>query len=190
MGKTERRQWGRIMAYTEFDYQILVTQLGQYSDPKYRAFHSGLGVGSAYLYGVRTPKLREMAKRISAGDWRSYLEVAQDNSYEEIMLQGMVITQAKCELEEILTYAELFVEKIDNWAICDTFCAGFKAARENRKQVLSFLKKYVVSEKEFERRFAVVMLMDYFLIDEYMEEALELILKTDKTDYYVMMASA
>ncbi|MBQ4340169.1 MAG: DNA alkylation repair protein [Firmicutes bacterium] len=178
------------MAYTEFDYHLLVTQLSQYSDAKYKQFQSGLAVGSSFLYGVRIPKLREISKHIASRDWKGYLNIAQDNSYEEIMLQGMVITQAKCSIEEMFEYTDGFVGKIDNWAICDTFCADFKAVRTHRQETWDYILKYVGSEKEFERRFAVVMLMDHFLIDDYVDQALEIMMNIDQKEYYVMMAVA
>lgn len=178
------------MAYTEFDYHLLVKQLSQYSDVKYKQFHSGLAVGSNFLYGVRIPKLREMSKHISGGDWRGFLKIAQDNSYEEIMLQGMVITQAKCDIEEIFSFTDDFVKKIDNWAICDTFCAAFKGAKTHRQETWDYIMKYVDSDAEFERRFVIVMLMDHFLTDEYADKVLDILLDIDQKEYYVMMAAA
>jgi len=178
------------MSYTEFDYQLLVTQLGQYSDEKYRKFQGGLSVGSSFLYGVRIPKLREISKHIVSRDWQGFMKVAKDNSYEEIMLQGMVITQAKCDIEETFEYTDEFIKKIDNWAICDTFCASFKAVRYNRQKTWDYIMKYKDSKREFERRFVVVMMMDHFMIDEYIDQALEIILDMDKSEYYVMMAAA
>ena len=178
------------MSYSEIDYRLMVKRLSQYSDSKYGQFQSGLAMGNSFMYGVRVPKLREICKHIVSGDWRGFLGVAQDNSYEEIMLQGMVISQAKCPIEETFEYAGEFVKKIDNWAICDTFCGDFKAARKNRPSTLDFIMKYADSDREFERRFVIVMLMDYYLIDEYVDEALETIVSIEKKEYYVMMAAA
>lgn len=178
------------MSYSEIDYRLLVKRLSQNSDSKYRQFQSGLAMGSSFMYGVRVPILREISKHIISGDWRGFLSVAEDNSYEEIMLQGMVIAKAKCPIEETFEYTEGFIKKIDNWAICDTFCADFKSARKHRPETWDFIMKYRDSEGEFERRFVVVMLMDYFLIDEYIDEAVETIVNIEKKEYYVMMASA
>ena len=47
--------------------------------------------GTSNILGVRLPILRKLAKKIIRGDWRAYLASAQDQSFEEIMLQGMVI---------------------------------------------------------------------------------------------------
>ena len=178
------------MNYTEFDYKILTTQLRQYSDEKYKEFHSGLSVGSNYIYGVRIPILRRMAKRIAAADWRGYIALAKDDSYEEILLQGMVLGYAKCSLEETFDRITVFLPKIDNWAICDTFCSGLKRVRQDLYETWKFLMRYETSEREFDRRFVVVMLMDYFLEGKYLDQALDVIVNIRKEEYYVSMAAA
>ena len=178
------------MNYTEFDYKILTTQLRQYSDEEYKEFHSGLKVGSNYIYGVRIPILRRMAKRIAIADWRGYMDIAKDDSYEEILLQGMVLGYAKMSLEETFERTAAFLPKVDNWAICDTFCSGLKRVRDDLYKTWKFLMKYETSPKEFERRFVVVMLMDYFLEGKYLDQALDVIVNIRKEEYYVSMAAA
>ncbi len=178
------------MNYTEFDYKILTTQLRQYSDEKYKEFHSGLKVGSNYIYGVRIPILRRMAKRIAIADWQGFLAIAKDDSYEEILLQGMVLGYAKMSLEETFERTAAFLPKVDNWAICDTFCSGLKRVRQDLYETWAFLMRYENSPREFERRFVVVMLMDYFLEGKYLDQALDVIVNIRKEEYYVSMAAA
>ena len=178
------------MNYTEFDYKILTTHLRQHSDEKYKEFHSGLKVGSNYIYGVRIPILRRMAKRISIADWQGFLALAKDDSYEEILLQGMVLGYAKMSLEETFERTAAFLPKVDNWAICDTFCSGLKRVRQDLYETWAFLMRYENSPLEFERRFVVVMLMDYFLEGKYLDQALDVIVNIRKEEYYVSMAAA
>ena len=178
------------MNYTDFDYKILTTQLRQYSDEKYKEFHSGLKVGSNFIYGMRIPILRRMAKRIAALDWRGFMELARDDSYEEILLQGMVLGYAKMSLEETFERTAAFLPKVDNWAICDTFCSGLKRVREDLYETWAFLMRYETSPKEFDRRFVVVMLMDYFLEGKFLDQALDVIVNIRKEEYYVSMAAA
>ncbi len=48
------------------------------------------------ILGVRVPTLRNFAKEIAKQEnVEAYLETAANNSYEEIMLQGMVLGQTK-----------------------------------------------------------------------------------------------
>jgi hypothetical protein len=44
------------------------SELVRLADPKYRTFSSGLIPGADNMIGVRIPDLRDLAKRIAAGD--------------------------------------------------------------------------------------------------------------------------
>lgn len=159
-------------------------------DEEYQKFHSSLCPGTNNIIGIRVPVLRDFAKKIVKQDWRGYLQKAKDNYYEEIMLQGMVIGLAKMELEERLEYVKQFIPKIDNWAVCDVSCAGFKFAKKYPNEVWEFLKTYLGSNKEFEIRFGVVMLLDFYIIEEYIEEVLKILNGIHHDGYYVKMAVA
>ena len=105
-------------------------RLFELAEEDYRKFSSSLIPGEDKLLGVRLPHLRELAKEIVRGDWREYLNNAQDEYYEEIMLQGLVIGYAKAPPEEILKYIACFIPKISNWGVCDSFCTGLKLAKK------------------------------------------------------------
>lgn len=160
------------------------------ADEEYKKFHSGLCPNTNNIVGVRVPVLRDFAKEIAKGDWEEYLKNAKDDYYEEVMLQGMVIGQAKMDLPKRLEYVKSFVPKIDNWAICDVSCAGFKFAKKYPKEVWNFLQSYIHSNKEFEIRFAVVMLLDFYITEEYIKEVLDILNYTHHEGYYVKMAVA
>ena len=93
-------------------------------DLKYKEFHSGLCPNVDKIIGVRIPELREMAKEIAKTNYEEFLENAQDEYYEELVLQGLVIGYAKISIEETLKYLEKFVPKINSWAVCDTTCSN------------------------------------------------------------------
>ena len=160
------------------------------ADEKYKEFHSGLCPNTNNIVGVRVPVLRNYSKELVKGNFRNYLANAKDEYYEEVMLQGMVIGLAKMELEERLEYITKFVPKIDNWAVCDVSCAGFKFAKKYQSEVWKFLKPYLESNKEFEIRFGVVMLLDFYITEEYIDKVLEIINKIQYEGYYVKMAVA
>jgi 3-methyladenine DNA glycosylase AlkD len=170
-------------------YPELEEHIKSLADEPYRIMQTKVVPGAKNILGVRVPKLRTLAKQIAKGDWRAYLSAAADNSFEEIMLQEFVIGYAKMELEEALSFLEDFVPKIDNWAVCDG-CSGFKFTEKNRKKVFEFLQPYLKSSREFELRFAVVMLMSFYITDEYIDEVLEIYNQVQHDGYYVKMAVA
>ncbi|WP_167957054.1 DNA alkylation repair protein [Anaerosporobacter faecicola] len=170
--------------------QEIKEQLAELAEEKFRKFTSRLLPGGEPILGVRLPKLRSIAKQIAKGDYQTYLTVALDDSYEEIMLQGMVIGYVKAPIDEILQMIKNFLSKIDNWSVCDSFCSGLKIAREEREIFWNFIQPYVYSGQEFQVRFAVVMLLDYFVEEAYVTKACQIFDQIKHEGYYVKMAVA
>lgn len=178
------------MSYTNADYAELLGLLREHSDERYRTFNEGLMPGTENTYGVRTPVLRSFAREILRGDWRGFLAIAQDSSHEERLLQGFVIAGAKCELPEKLELLREFIPKIDNWAVCDMTSGSFKWKPNQLSDVWAFLMPYLQSEREFEVRFAVVQLMEYFYTDAWIDRSLQAYRSVCHEGYYVTMALA
>lgn len=172
--------------------QEIKEKLFKLSDQKYKEFHGGLCPGIENIIGVRVPVLRKYAQELfKEKDWKQTIEEIDNEYYEEIMLQGMLIGQAKKEdINTILKYVGKYVPKIDNWAICDVFCAGLKITKKYKKEMWNFIKKYLKSDKEFEIRFAVVMILDYYIDEEYLKEDFKIFDNIKHEGYYVKMAVA
>lgn len=160
------------------------------ADEEYRKFSSSLTPGTDTILGVRLPALRKIGKRIAKADWRSYLETARDDSFEETLLQGMVIGYADVELAERLALIEAYLPKIDNWSICDSFCTGLKFTKKHQEEVWLFLQPYLQSDEVYEIRFGVVMFICYYLEDSYLEPMFRNFNAIDCDNYYVKMAVA
>lgn len=166
-------------------------KLEKLADEEYKKFHTGLCPKSSEILGVRVPILRNFAKEIvKEGNIEQYLESALDNSYEEILLQGMVLGLWKTNIETFSKYLEKFIPKINSWAVCDVSVAGFKITKKNMEYMWNFLQKYLKSNKEFELRFAIVMLLDFYITEEYIGEVLQILNNIKHEGYYVKMAVA
>lgn len=173
-------------------YETITDEIKSMADEQYRQFHRRLipGVKTEFL-GVRVPKLRALAKRIVREDWRAFLKEHEDsNIYEVTMLYGMVMAGAKCTFEEKLSYVEKFVPRIDNWAVCDIVSGDLKDIKNHRERMYDFLQPYLNSEKEYELRFAVVVLMQYYMTEEYIDMVLGWYGRIRHEGYYVKMAVA
>lgn len=176
------------------------------AEEKYRDFSQALIPDGRPMLGVRIPVLRKLAKEIAKEDWKGYLDWAQGlrgtenrkdtaaadvpELSEEVNLQGFVIGYAKADYETLLPYIARHVEKIDDWYLCDGFCAGLKIVKKHRQEFLEFLMPYIYSKEEFKRRFGAVMLMDYYLEDAYIYRTLELLDSMEMEGYYCQMAIA
>jgi len=156
-------------------------------DEKYREFNSKLLPNIDNVLGVRVPDLRKLAKELAKGNWQNY----KDNLYyEEIMIQGLVIGYAKLEPEKRLELLREFVPKIDNWGTCDIVCSNLKFIKQNKELVWEFIQPYLNSDKEFEIRFGVVILLNYFIEDKYIDRVLSILDKIKHDGYYAKMAIA
>lgn len=167
-------------------------EINNLADTKYKEFHEKLCPGTNNIIGIRVPILRNYAKNLAKQySTNELLENIGDKYYEEIMLQGMIIGLNKdLEIQEILMQIEKFIPKIDNWAICDTFCAGLKITNKNKELMWDFIQKYLNSNKEFEVRFGIVMILDYFVEEKYLKEIFNIFEKIKIKKYYVQMAIA
>ena len=54
----------------------------------------------------------------------------------------------------------------------------------------NFIQKYLKSDKEFELRFAIVMMLDFYITEEYIDRVLEILNNIKNDAYYVKMAVA
>lgn len=171
------------------------------AEPSYQQFSSKLLPGTERIVGVRLPLLRKMAKQIVKNrDWRAYLEQTVINSadqsdseeelFEEIMLQGFLIGYVPITPNERFYYLDKFIPKIDNWSVCDSVCATMKFTLEYKEETWTFLQKHVESNSEYGIRFAVVMYINYYITEEYIDKVLSELGKICHSAYYVKMAVA
>lgn len=162
------------------------------ADEKYRNFHSNLCPGTENIMGVKIPILRDYAKKLNKEyTLEQILSEVEDEYYEETMLKGILIGLNKNEdIEKILKYVEEFIPKINNWAVCDVFCGGLKITNKNKERVWEFLQKYLQSDKEFEIRFGLVMILGYYIDEKYLSRDFEIFDRITNEEYYVKMAKA
>ena len=158
-------------------------ELFKLQDLKYKEFHSGLCPNTENIIGVRVPDIRKLVKKIIKKDYKHYLNNIENKYYEETMIEGLLIATSRMPLAEKFAYLKKFVPKIDNWAVCDIVCSSFKFKKNELDTVWHYILKYKNSNREFELRFMIIMMMDYFLIDSYIDQVLTII-DTIQVDYY------
>lgn len=165
-------------------------ELFEKQDLKYKEFHSSLCPNVDKIIGVRVPELRKIAKKIALQDYAKFLSEAKDEYYEELLLQGLVIGYAKISIEETFKHLKKFIPKINSWAVCDTTCSNLKITKKHMNEMWNFLEQYINSKNEYEIRFALVMYLNYFLNEDYIDQILQKIDKITNREYYVQMAIA
>lgn len=159
------------------------------TEENYRSFQHKLMPGVENYLGVRLPKLRRFAAQLAKGNWQA--EFSQpDETFEETMLRGLTIGQLDLPKEELLDLVRQFVPCIDNWAVCDSFCASLHQTKLYKSEFFELIKQYSGSEKTFEARFAAVMLLDYYKSEADLAQSFAVYEQICQPGYYAWMARA
>ena len=181
---TQSTEWN-TKTYQLFQ-QYLITQ----KDEKYKEFHSSLVLNSKYeMIGIRVPLMRKIAKEIAKTNIEEFLKYAQDNYYEEIMIQGLVISHIKDE-SLFNKYFKQYINKIDNWALCDTFCSAIKIVGKYEDKYFKEAVKMSLNKKEFISRIGLVMILDHFINQKNLETIFDTLNKIESDKFYINMAEA
>lgn len=167
-------------------------ELLKLEDKSYKEFNQKLCPDTKKkMLGIRIPQLRNLAKEIiKNNDCEEYLKNSEDTYFEEILLQGFIIGYSKKEFKEKEDLIKNFIPKMDSWAITDTFVPTLKIKKKDLEIVWQFIIPYTKSEKEFEIRFAVIMMLDYYIIDDYVDKVIKILDKINHEGYYVKMGVA
>ncbi len=183
------------MDYTQItkeNYAEFIKYLEDLSDGKYRNFHSSIVKNSSLeILGIRTPVLKEIAKQILKGDYIGYLQNSGRLYYEEVMIRGYVTAQVKTvSFEKSRELTEDFLPYIDNWAVCDGFCSAFKRIKKFLPEYFDYIGELASDENVWRKRAALVLMLNYYLEDDYIDTVLERCQNIISEEYYVQMAQA
>ncbi len=169
-------------------YDEVIKFLNDNAEESLKNFSKKLTPTNDYIYGVRVPVLRSFAKRIASENPEEFLNFTK-RSLEEKQLHGYVLGYMKTEYSEFVKNLEKFSVLIDNWCVCDTGVATFKIIKKHKKEFLNEIPKYL-SGGEFQIRLALVILLDYYVEEEYLSYVFDVCDEVKHDGYYVKMAVA
>ena len=172
------------------------------TDARYREGHLRVvnALPERRVMGLHSPEIKQVAKLLSceggevvlpdgvrqncangAEVIRAFEAVPSESlCYEETVVWGFLINLDKRSLDERLAMLERYVPVLDNWAVCDSYCAHAKwMVRADKVVLWAFLERWFDSEREFEVRFAMVVAMCYFLSEEWLNKVFERINRLD-----------
>ncbi len=165
-------------------------RLFELQDTKYRDFQSKLipNIDPETVIGVRTPELRKFSKEIlKSGDYAEFLSDLPHKYFDENQLHAFLISGMK-DYEECLNALGNFLPYVDNWATCDQMSP--KVFKKHRTELVQKIKEWIGSTDVYTIRFAVGMLMEHFLDEDFSEEYPEMVSKLRSDEYYVNMMIA
>ena len=170
--------------------QEIRTELFELQDLKYREFLSKLipTVSPDSVIGVRTPALRKMAKKLSGQEMvDEYLNDLPHRYFEENQLHAFIVSEIK-NFEQCIDETDRFLPYMDNWATCDQMSP--KVFRKHKEELLQKIKVWINTGETYTVRFAIKMLMEHFLDEDYDVSCPELVAEVRSEEYYVKMMIA
>ena len=165
----------------------IVSDLFNMRDKKFAKFNSGLipTTDSEYVIGVRTPELKQYAKTLSNPD--EFLNDLPHKYFEENQIQAFILSNIR-DFEKCVNMVDAFLPYVDNWATCDQLIP--KVFAKNKELLLLFIKKWIKSKHTFTVRFAIGLLMRFFLGNSFDKKYAQMVINVKSDEYYINMMRA
>ena len=160
------------------------------ADPGYRDFSSKLipTADPGRFMGVRTPALRKYAKELARReDIGEFLHSLPHGYFDEDQLHAFILSELK-DAERCFDEVSAFLQYVDNWATCDQMSP--KIFKKHRGELLEHVREWIGSDRTYTVRFAIGMLMEHFLDEDFDPGYPEMVCAVRSEEYYVRMMQA
>lgn len=168
----------------------IVAELFRMQDKDYALMQAKIipSVEADRIIGVRTPALRTFAKRLYKDrDIENFLSCLPHQYFDEDQLHAFVISQEK-DFDKSIAAVNAFLPFINNWATCDQFSP--KAFKKEPEKLLPYIQVWIKSDKTYTVRYAIGMLMQYFLDEKFDTKYSDIVAQVRSEEYYVNMMIA
>ncbi len=164
-------------------------------DEKYASFQKNLiptesqeAKPAEEIIGVRTPALRDLAKRLGKQeDISIFLDTLPHRYFDENQLHAFIISGMK-DYDACMARLQAFLPYVDNWATCDQMSP--KIFRKHKQELLGEIRKWIASDHTFTVRFGIGMLMEHYLDEDFDPQYPEMVAGLVSDQYYVNMMIA
>ena len=163
--------------WNKSDYQKFVDYLFSFEDLEYKNFNSKL-VLKNNLIGIRVPILKKIAKELAKGNYKEFISIMNHNYHEEVLIHGLILGYIK----DHMNYFDDYIKYMNDWQSCDITISNMKYFKYN--QDINYIKKYLY------HRVGYVILLTYYINDEYIDELYNIVDNYNSDNYYVKMAVA
>ena len=168
----------------------IIRELFRLQDKDYALLQAKIipNIASEKIIGVRTPALRTFAKTLyKDSDIEAFLSGVPHRYFDEDQLHAFVISLEK-DFDRCITRVDAFLPYIDNWATCDQLSP--KVFKKNPEKLLPFIQTWIKSDKTYTVRFAIGMLMQHFLDENFDTKYVDMVAEIRSKEYYINMMIA
>ena len=168
----------------------IIRELFRLQDKDYALLQAKIipNIASEKIIGVRTPALRTFAKTLyKDSDIEDFLSGVPHQYFDEDQLHAFVISLEK-DFDRCIIRVDAFLPYIDNWATCDQLSP--KVFKKNPEKLLPFIQTWIKSDKTYTVRFAIGMLMQHFLDENFDTKYVDMVAEIRSKEYYINMMIA
>ena len=167
------------------------TRLSALADEKNAAFVARLmpNIPADRILGCRTPALRALAKSLDPehSEVRAFLAALPHTLFDENQLHAFLISRIR-DFDACAAEVRRFLPYVDNWATCDQLSPA--VFRREAEKLLPDIRNWLHADAEYTVRFAIGMLMQYFLDARFSPEYPEWVCAVHAEEYYIRMEQA
>ena len=89
-----------------------------------------------------------------------------------------------------MTVTNKYINKIDNWALCDSFCSSIKIVKRYEQKYFKEIIELALNESEFISRVGLVTILDHFICKDNLNVIFDTLNKIQSDKFYINMAEA
>ena len=115
------------------------------------------------------------------------MEVLPHEYFDENQLHAFLISEEK-DYDRCIRRVEAFLPYIDNWATCDQLSP--KVFKKHKDELLTRIRMWMKSDHTYTIRFAIGMLMQHFLDEDFDLQYPDMVAQIRSEEYYVNMMIA
>ena len=170
--------------------EAIKQRLYELQDIPYRDFQAKLipNISPESMIGTRTPALRKLAKELHKDpDIGVFLQDLPHTFFDENQLHAFLISEIK-DYPKCLDQVQKFLPYIDNWATCDQLSP--KVFGKHKEELLISIREWIGSNQTYTIRFAIGMLMQHYLDNDFDPIYLQMVSEVRSEEYYINMMIA
>ena len=168
----------------------IVEELFRLQDKDYALMQTKIipTVAADRIIGVRTPALRTVAKSLyKDSDIDAFLSCVPHQYFDEDQLHAFVLSLEK-DFDKCISEVDAFLPYIDNWATCDQLSP--KVFKKEPEKLLPYIQSWIKSDRTYTVRFAIGMLMQHFLGENFDLKYADMAAEVRSEEYYINMMVA
>ena len=174
-----------MMDFEEFHKQLFALQ-----DANYRVFQVQMlpSIDEKRAIGIRSAALIKFAKKFFDEESKAeFITTLPHKYFEEDLIHIWIISKIK-NYNECIKAVKKFLPYIDNWAVCDSLIP--KVFAQHTDKLLKEIKNWLASGSTYTTRFAIFMLMKFYLGKNFDKNYLQMVAEVQTREYYVEMMAA